>query len=293
MHRAKQNTMGQLIQRWTQKSNQRFKNWFKQKTAGIGQKIAGKAAGLYKTAVLDPQKQMNLELAQHQFDKNKEMWDLQNAYNSPSAQRERMEEAGFNPNYMASGGASSTGSASPASMPQYNVQAPTIDPMSFYSKIIGAAQGIMSLRQGMANVRKTIAQTGKTGTETDFLRDTAGVRKGNLWQYQSSQQAQEGLARQLHAHRGGYKPGDTITDYAQKGGLFDKQKTALDEQIEAIKANRIFQQHRNELMRKYNITTSDNLLFRMGIKALDTIGIDPSSWLKSGAEGLSNYMRSK
>lgn len=280
--------MGQLIQRWTKNSNQRFKNWFKEKTSGLGQKIASKAGGLYKTAVLDPQKEMNMELAQYQFDKNKEMWDLQNQYNSPASQRQRMEEAGFNPNYMAGGGASSTGNAS-GGLPQYNVQAPTVDPMSFYSKIIGAAQGLLSLRAGMANIAKIRSQTGKLNVEEEFLANTKTQRKMGIILSNEQRKTNTNLGDQLLQYRGGGLDQSLINPT----GAFHKQRTALDAQIENTRARTIFQQHRNELMRKYGITTSDNLLFRMGIKALDSIGIDPTSWLKTGSEGLSNYMRSK
>lgn len=287
--------MSQLIERWTRKSNQRFKNWLGKSFNSA----VNKAGGVYKTAILDPQKEMNLELAQYQFDKNKEMWDLQNQYNSPSAQRQRMEEAGFNPNYMAGGGASSTGNAT-GSLPQYNVQAPTVDPMSFYSKIIGAAQGLMSLRAGMANIAKIKSQTGKLGLESDYLGGTMHDRKTRAYWMSQHAANQSGLAEQLYQHRGGWNAGIMNSEGVlrqhinpNRRGMLDTQKTALDAQIDNKRAQTIFQNHRNELMRKYGITTSDNFLFRMGIKALDTIGIDPTNWLRSGSEGLSNYMRSK
>lgn len=278
--------MGQLIQRWTRKSNQRFKNWL----GNLGQKVAGKVGGLYKTAVLDPQKEMNLELAQYQFDKNKEMWDLQNEYNSPENQRKRMEEAGFNPNYIAGGGASGTGNAS--SMPQYNVQAPQVDPMSFYARIVQAAQGLMNIRLQAANVRKAEAQAGKVGVESKFLVDTAGVRKGNLWQYQSSAQAQEALARQLHIFRGGYKEGEKVTDFYQPNGFFARQRTAIDAQIDRAKADTIYRGYQNSLA-KYGIFNSSNPFLNLSIKALEAAGIEPLNWLKSNSQGLIDYMRSK
>jgi len=267
---------------WVVNSNKKVKQWFKE--------APGKAAGLYKTAVLDPQKEMNLELADHTYAKNLEMWNLQNAYNDPSAQRQRMEDAGFNPNLIPGGGTSSAGNA--GSLPAYNVQAPNVNPVGFYQGIIGAANGLMNLRLGLANVRKIEGQTGKLGQETSFLRSTQGVRKGNLWQTQTSAQAQEALARQLHIFRGGYKAGETITDYHKKGGMFDLQSTALSQTIQNQKADLVFKQYRNELA-KYGIYSSDNFMFRMGIQALDTIGLDPAQWLKSGSEGLSRHLNTK
>lgn len=40
----------------------------------------------------------NISLAEDEFKRNKEMWNLQNAYNDPSAQMQRLRAAGLNPN---------------------------------------------------------------------------------------------------------------------------------------------------------------------------------------------------
>lgn len=268
--------------KWVLKANQKVRNWIANSPK--------KAAGLYEQVILDPQKKMNLELADYTYDRNLEMWNMQNAYNDPSAQRQRMEDAGYNPNMIAGGGSGAAGNA--GSLPSYQVNAPQVDPVSFYSRIIGAANGIMNLRLGLANVRKIEGQTGKLGSETSFLEKTAGVRSGLLWDKQHYMQSQTGLANQLHAFRGGYKEGDKITDYVGKDGFLSKQATALDQTINNQKADLVFKQYRNELA-KYGIYSSDNFMFRMGIQALDTIGMDPSSWLKTGSEGLAKYLKSK
>lgn len=55
----------------------------------------------------------NMQLADYQFGKNVEMWNMQNEYNSPVSQRSRMEEAGYNPALMYGGNLQNTSSASP------------------------------------------------------------------------------------------------------------------------------------------------------------------------------------
>lgn len=40
----------------------------------------------------------NMKLAQYQWEKNVEMWNMQNQYNSPFAQMQRLKDAGLNPN---------------------------------------------------------------------------------------------------------------------------------------------------------------------------------------------------
>lgn len=63
----------------------------------------------------------NMELAQYQFSKNLEMWNLGNQYNSPQAQMERLKQAGLNPNLVYGHGA--TGNMA-TTLPQY--QAPKV-----------------------------------------------------------------------------------------------------------------------------------------------------------------------
>ena len=42
--------------------------------------------------------QANMKLAEYQYSKDLDMWNRQNEYNSPSAQMERFNAAGLNPN---------------------------------------------------------------------------------------------------------------------------------------------------------------------------------------------------
>lgn len=59
----------------------------------------------------------NKALADYQYGKDVEMWNLQNEYNLPSNQRQRLEDAGYNPALLyGSGGMQNTASA----MPKYS-----------------------------------------------------------------------------------------------------------------------------------------------------------------------------
>jgi hypothetical protein len=57
----------------------------------------------------------NVKMADYTFNKNLEMWKLQNQYNSPQAQMQRLQEAGLNPHLMY--GKGTVGNAQ--TMPQY------------------------------------------------------------------------------------------------------------------------------------------------------------------------------
>ena len=84
----------------------------------------------YITAAIDPianaisttlTNKANMKLAEYQFDTQKEMWKMNNDYNTPAAQMERYNRAGLNPNLIY--GQGSTGNSTSA--PSY--QAPRLE----------------------------------------------------------------------------------------------------------------------------------------------------------------------
>lgn len=84
-----------------------------------------KKVGNFIGDVVNPQgsaNKANLKLAEYQYSKELEMWNKQNAYNTPLAQMERYQAAGLNPNLVV--GQGNSGNAT--QMPQYN--APTMQP---------------------------------------------------------------------------------------------------------------------------------------------------------------------
>lgn len=66
-----------------------------------------------KNAVRD-QNAAQMELAKYKYEKDLEMWNRQNEYNSPSAQMARFAEAGLNPNFMYGQGSSGNASSAPS-----------------------------------------------------------------------------------------------------------------------------------------------------------------------------------
>lgn len=103
----------------------------------------------------------NLELAKMQNQWNLAQWQRENEYNSPSAQKARLEAAGLNPDLMyGSGGVMNTA----ASSPQMTSGAPaeSVDWTSLgRKKTIGeAVMDSLMMRQAEANIRKTNAEAG-------------------------------------------------------------------------------------------------------------------------------------
>ena len=56
--------------------------------------------GLFSSYGQSSSNATNLKIAQATFNHNKEMWNLENEYNSPKNQMARYREAGLNPNLM-------------------------------------------------------------------------------------------------------------------------------------------------------------------------------------------------
>lgn len=109
--------------------------------------------------------QGNMELAQYAFDKNLEMWNMQNDYNTPYNQMSRLKEAGLNPNLMY--GQGNTGNASSA--PSYD--APTLGAYTSFGDF-GASQAGRFLAQGLNeyyNVKKQNAEIDQMRQNTQNL----------------------------------------------------------------------------------------------------------------------------
>lgn len=106
-------------------------------------------------------REYNLQLAEKQNNWNIQQWQRENEYNSPSAQKARLEAAGLNPDLMyGAGGVMNTS----ASSPQMTAGAPA-SPTDWTSlgrkKTIGeAVMDSLVMRQAEANIRKTNAEAG-------------------------------------------------------------------------------------------------------------------------------------
>lgn len=128
----------------------------------VGQQIGINAAssavgGLVGLATSALQHHYNKKLSEKQFEQNVAMWNMQNEYNSPVAQRKRLEEAGLNPALMYQNGASA-GNAT--SMPQYQ---------AFGQSLSQNLLDGMQMAQISANIRKTNAEAENEENKSPFV----------------------------------------------------------------------------------------------------------------------------
>lgn len=102
----------------------------------------------------------NLELAKQQNSWNIQQWNRENAYNSPSAQMERMKQAGLNPDMMYGGGVSGNLAAS---SPQMTSGAPS-SPMDWSA--LGSKKTVGDFMMQKAQMENIEAQTEKIKSDT-------------------------------------------------------------------------------------------------------------------------------
>lgn len=126
----------------------------------VASSVAGGLVGLAGSAL---QHKYNRELADYQNDINIQNWRMQNEYNTPQAQRERLEAAGLNPGLMYGNGAVSTANAGNIAQYQHPGQDIT-------SNMLNGVQ-MMSM---IANMRKTQAET------SNITEDTKSKEIGNV-----------------------------------------------------------------------------------------------------------------
>lgn len=97
--------------------------------------------------------QANMELAKYKYDKDLEMWNLQNEYNTPEAQMQRFAVAGLNPNSIYSQG--NTGNAS--DVPSFS--APNIQAFTDYGDFGMARATQMPAQLSLLEEQKNLARS--------------------------------------------------------------------------------------------------------------------------------------
>lgn len=169
--------------------------------------LAGLAGGLFgyfgqkKTNELNKEiNQMNNEFNERMLNKQlafqEDMWNKTNEYNTASAQRRRLEEAGLNPYLMMSGGNAGTATS------QSGGSASAASPVPMQNAASSALQGATALGDFVNSIGLTQASIAKQEAETQGLEiqnDFAVAREkaslANLWARTGNEQALKDLRR--------------------------------------------------------------------------------------------------
>lgn len=122
----------------------------------------------------------NEQAATTAYKRGIEQWNRENAYNSPTAQMERLKQAGLNPNLVYGGGATTLSAHSPA-VPTAKVEAQK--PFGFDFDLLGALQTAQSMRiakdTSEATINKTNAEILNLQQQNDNLKSQNELNKAN------------------------------------------------------------------------------------------------------------------
>lgn len=129
---------------------------------GIGNIASQAMANKANMQAVRENNQLQRELAEYQWNKNLEMWNLQNQYNSPVSQMQRYKDAGLNPHLIY--GQGNSGNAS--SMPSY--QSPTTQAVTRNAIKFGNFGMALDLLQKYQNIRIGQQQEHNLATANDM-----------------------------------------------------------------------------------------------------------------------------
>lgn len=111
----------------------------------------------------------NYKIWQEQKQNNLDMWHMENEYNSASAQRQRLEDAGLNPYLMMNGGsagvAGSVDSAAPPTMQSATMQSPNLDNSYTLNKFNSISSAVQDISNKLYDFRLQNAQASKLESE--------------------------------------------------------------------------------------------------------------------------------
>ena len=147
----------------------------------------------------------NMQLAKYQnnwqtaendkaYARSVEMWNMQNQYNSPTAQMSRLRQAGLNPNLVYGSGVTGNNAGSAPQYQPAKIQRATMEPYRGWNLGLSDAASIyMAMRQNKAQVENMEAQNKLIKEQAR----TEGIRQGNIAMSTARSGFDLNLAREL------------------------------------------------------------------------------------------------
>ena len=104
--------------------------------------LTGLINGISGASAQDSANETNIQLARENREWNEKMWNLNNEYNLPIKQIERLKQAGLNPNLMYG-----QGTVGNSSSPSQGISSPRVDPVNYLQGITGIQDAILKMEQ--------------------------------------------------------------------------------------------------------------------------------------------------
>lgn len=250
----------------------------------LGSIIGGVTSLLGSSASYKGQKdtnKTNIRLAQEGREHDQNMWNQQNAYNTPEMQMQRLKEAGLNPNLVYGSGQASTGNAD---APKPAHVATTSNALASFNnnnaiQMLGAYQDWQVKKAQIRNIEEeTAGKNIQNQLQTHYLPFGEGIAQFNslrtqgqseLTRYQAKalqQQYRENIATQqermaLHGSR--------LNESRERRSLLKRSIQQKDLQIQL-----------DEQLKPYGMSTADELWQRKLVPLIEDL-LSPQKWIKN------------
>lgn len=218
---------------------------------------------------------------------NRETWEMQNAYNTPQQQMQRLQDAGLNPRLIYGEGSSAPNMAGPLDTAQAPVREPanikSPDLMNYYTIRQMDAQWKQTTMATEIMEKNAALKDLQTGLESLKLSKETLRSKNYPGIVESEAMLQKWVSlrsRELFTNE--ERKGQNLLN---QGYLMDQLGTMRGKQIQSLDLENAYKQHRNELA-KLGINASDHPALRVLIQASKRMGIDLGELLQKGGEKL-------
>lgn len=225
---------------------------------------------------------------------NKDLWDYQNAYNTPQQQMARLKAAGLNPYLIYGSGSANTGNAgaiAPAEVPSREAARGSVP--DFGSRYLDAR-----LRDAQYNA--TVQNTDNARIKADLMQQEQALNNLKLMREslrsknyealtQAEKQTAEFVARRSAELFANEKSKGALLDqmHDQRGKMFGMDVALKGQKVRDAELENEFKEVRNN-MAQYGIYSSDNYLFRAMVTKARRMGMSVDQmmdyWPKSMKE---------
>ncbi len=211
----------------------------------IVQSVGNVGSGLFSLLNQRSVNKANFKMAEWQNARNIENWQMQNEYNSPANQMQRLKDAGLNPNLVYGNGSVVGNSANaPASVTVPKMEAYQMPQNMFGSvgDVISSIVGLSTAKKNQAEIKNIVANTALTAQQTASEQLHTALQGLALNKEEQMRPYYEEMARNAF-----YLSGLTNEDLKQTIANKEGQYWLLDEQIAKAREDYIGQYLDNQL----------------------------------------------
>lgn len=231
--------------------------------------------GLQTRQNMRQQNEWNREMAELEFQRNLDMWNRNNAYNTPSAQMQRLKDAGLNPNLVYGTGTVSGNTS--GQIPRY--QAPQlrwdVEPLFQVPNVLGSFLDLQ-LKAAQIDQVKANTETTRSVSRLNVLKELLTKPELGYAGDMAFQKLRKIMAdAELAENRGILTNTQTIISNAkarQAEKLIDQEVRMRESMITKTELENTYNAYRNEFA-KIGVMNQDHFLVRIIARLMKNLGV--------------------